>query len=430
MPTFLDSTARRTSGVAEPPVEPEPALIRVPIKIGDNVVGMLSAACHNRQVGVSAESERLLDQLAAMVAEGVRVRMGARRESRRLQQENRELRARLRPIRLVGDTASTRAVHEMIARVAQSDAPVMIRGESGVGKELVAHAVHEHSRRASRPFVKVNCAALPSGALESELLVHEAGGAFAGAALHLRRCFERAHSGTIFLEEIGDLPAEAQLMLLRVLQDREIERVRRSSTIKVDVRVIAASSRDLAQLVAEGRFREDLYFRLRVFPIRVPPLRERIDDIALLADLCAQRHAKACHRAYRSISPAAIDLLRSYPWPGNVRELENCIERAVLLSDDGEIDARHLPLTVQTPRRYRAVARDTLQVALEAFERELVEEALGRHWGNMAAAARELGLTERVMGLRVRKYGLDWRHFRPAAEVTSCASAAAQVKVA
>lgn len=430
MPTFLDSTAQRTSGVAEPPVEPEPALIRVPIKIGDNVVGMLSAACHNRQVGVSAENERLLDQVAAMVAAGVRVRMGARRESRRLQQENRELRARLRPIRLVGDTASTRAVHEMIAHVAQSDATVMIRGESGVGKELVAHAVHEHSRRASRPFVKVNCAALPSGALESELLVHEAGGAFAGAALHLRRCFERAHSGTIFLEEIGDLPAEAQLMLLRVLQDREIERVRRSSTIKVDVRVIAASSRDLAQLVAEGRFREDLHLRLRVLPIRVPPLRERIDDLALLADLVAQRHAKACHRAYRSISPAAIDLLRSYHWPGNVRELENCIERAVLLSDDGEIDARHLSLTVQTPRRYRAVERDTLQVALEAFERELVMEALGRHRGNMAAAARELGVTERVMGLRVRKYRLDWRHYRPAAEVTSGAPAAAQAKVA
>jgi Nif-specific regulatory protein len=289
---------------------------------------------------------------------------------------------------------------------------VLIRGESGVGKELVAAAIHYNSRRSALPFIKVNLAALPETIIESELFGHEKG-AFTGALAQRKGRFELAHTGTIFLDEIGDLSPATQVKLLRVIQEREFERVGGNQTIRVDVRIIAATNRDLEALSAEGRFRQDLYYRLNVFPIHVPALRERKADILLLTDHFVEKYAKATHKEVRRIATPAIDLLMSYHWPGNVRELENCVERAVLLADGEVIHAHHLPPTLQSAESSGTIHHGTLQETLDALERDLIVDALKTSRGNKAKAARALGTTERLIGLRIARLGIDWRRFRP-----------------
>jgi Nif-specific regulatory protein len=259
--------------------------------------------------------------------------------------------------------------------------------------------------------VKVNCAALPEGVIESELFGHEKG-AFTGAVAARKGRFELAQGGTLFLDEIGDLSAAMQIKLLRVLQEKEFERVGGTATIKADVRLIAATNRELEKLIEKEQFRQDLYYRLNVFPIHIPPLRERRTDILLLADFFAERYSRQNHKNVRRISTPAIDMLMAYHWPGNVRELENCIERAVLLSDDDVIHGHHLPPTLQTAEASGTVPRGTLRVTLERVEKELLVEALKSSRGNMAAAATSLGVTERIMGLRVHKYGIRSKRFR------------------
>jgi Nif-specific regulatory protein len=303
------------------------------------------------------------------------------------------------------------AVYDLIAQVSGSDATVLIRGESGTGKELVAHAIHYNSRRAGKPFIKVNCAALPETVIESELFGHEKG-AFTGAVSARKGRFELADGGTLFLDEVGDLSAGLQIKLLRVLQEREFERVGGARTLKVDVRLIAATNVELEKLIASGRFRQDLYYRLNVFPIRIPPLRERKTDILQLADYFVEKYGKSNHKQVRRISTPAIDMLMSYHWPGNVRELENCIERAVLLSDDDVIHGHHLPPSLQTAEASGTAFRGPLKGSLAGVERELVLESLKSCRGNMAKAARALGISERIIGLRVRKYGIDIWRFR------------------
>jgi Nif-specific regulatory protein len=305
------------------------------------------------------------------------------------------------------------AVYDLIAKVAKSDTTVLIRGESGVGKELVAHAIHYNSLRASRPFIKVNCAALPETLIESELFGHEKG-AFTGAIYQRKGRFELAAGGTIFLDEVGDFSPSTQIKLLRVLQEKEFERVGGTGTIKTDVRVIAATNRDVENLIAEGKFRQDLYYRLNVFSIHVPPLRERKTDILLLADHFVEKYSRAHHKDVQRISTPAIDMLMSYHWPGNVRELENCMERAVVVSNDKVIHGHYLPPTLQTAEATGTTHRGTLQESLDEFEKELLLDALKSARGNMAKAARNLNLTERVMGLRVRRYGIQAKRFRVA----------------
>jgi Nif-specific regulatory protein len=302
-------------------------------------------------------------------------------------------------------------VYDLIARVSKSDTTVLIHGESGTGKELVAHAIHYNSLRAAKPFIKVNCAALPEGVLESELFGHEKG-AFTGAVSQRKGRFELAHGGTIFLDEVGDFSPSTQVKLLRVLQEKEFERVGGNATIKTDVRVIAATNRNLETLIADRTFRQDLYYRLNVFAIHIPPLRDRRADTLLLADYFVEKYSKANRKYIRRISTPAIDMLMSYHWPGNVRELENCIERAVLLSDDGVIHGYHLPPTLQTAEASGTVHAGTLQETLDNVERELILDALKSSRGNMARAACELGITERVMGLRVEKHSIDPKRFR------------------
>ncbi|PYQ20304.1 MAG: sigma-54-dependent Fis family transcriptional regulator, partial [Acidobacteria bacterium] len=298
-----------------------------------------------------------------------------------------------------------------VAQVAGSATTVLIRGESGTGKELVAHALHYNSPRAEKPFVKVSCGALPESLIESELFGYEPG-AFTDARGQKKGRFELAHGGTLFLDEVGELSRATQVKLLRVLQEREIERLGGVRPIKVDVRLVAATNKDLEAAVRHGEFREDLYYRLNVFSIFLPPLRERRPDILLLADHFVEKYASAHGKDVRRIATTAIDMLMSYHWPGNVRELENCIERAALVCDGGVIHAHHLPPTLQTAEVSGTLPRRSLAKAVQAYEKDLILDALKTARGNRAKAARLLDSTERILGYKVRKYGLEPRRFR------------------
>ena len=410
-PLFLDRTGARKNLKKE-----EISFICVPIKIGNEVIGALSVDRLFDENISFEEDIRLLSIIAAMIAQAVKLRQTVQEDKQRLLEENirlqEALKDRFHPANMIGNSKAMLKVYDLISKVARTDTTVLIRGESGTGKELVANAIHYNSLRAAKPFVKVSCAALPETVIESELFGHEKG-AFTGAIATRKGRFELAQGGTIFLDEIGDLSPAMQIKLLRVLQEKEFERVGGTGTIKVDVRVIAATNRDLEELIEKGQFREDLYYRLNVFPIHLPPLRKRRTDIPLLADFFVEKYSKMHHKSIKRISTPAIDMLMSYHWPGNVRELENCIERAVILSQDDVIHGHHLPPTLQTAEASGTKPKGTLTSALEGVEKELLLEALKSSRGNMAKAAKSLGITERMMGIRVKKYGIDFKRFRP-----------------
>ncbi len=414
-PAFLDRTcARGLNGTGE---REDVAFICVPIFNGTEVVGALSIDRLPSPDRGLDEDVRLLTIIASMIARAVQVRQAAHERNLMLERENsrlqNELAQRFRPTNLIGNSSAMNRVLGEISQVAASPTTVLIRGESGVGKELVAQCIHYNSPRATGPFVRVNCGALPEGVVESELFGHERG-AFTGAVARRKGRFELADHGTLFLDEIGDLPPATQVKLLRVLQEREFERLGGNDVVHVDVRVIAATHRNLEDLVKLNQFREDLYYRLNVFPIYVPPLRERRTDVLLLADHFVERFAKNAGKPVRRISTPAIDMLTAYHWPGNVRELQNAMERAVLLSDDGVIHGHHLPPTLQTAEASNTPVRGPLRATLESVEREMISEALKSARGNMAEAARTLGISQRIMGLRVRHYRIEPDRFRGA----------------
>ena len=402
-PLFLNRTGAIDSDQAA-----EESFTCVPIKLGNQVVGALATGRLTDPIA-SEDVVRLLSIVASMIAQAVKLRQTAEEQRQRLAAENDrlrgELKSRFRPANIVGNSEAMRTVYRLIEQVAGSEATVLIRGETGTGKDLVAHAIHYNSPRAERPFVKVNCAALPESVIESELFGHERG-AFTGAVTSRKGRFELAHGGTAFLDEIGDLAPHVQVKLLRVLQEREFERVGGVTTIRSDVRMIAATNRNLEHLLEQELFRADLYYRLAVFPVHIPPLRERKSDIMQLTDHFVERYGVS------RISTPAIDMLMSYHWPGNVRELENCIERAALLSSDQVIHGHHLPPSLQTADATGTGPRGTLRSMVAQVERELIEEALKWARGNLAAAGRRLGSTERIMGLRVRKFRIDPMRFR------------------
>ena len=308
---------------------------------------------------------------------------------------------------IVGRSAALRRVLESVRSVAPTDASVLITGETGTGKELVARAVHSASRRVDRPLIKVNCAALPMGLVESELFGHERG-AFSGAIARRIGRFELAHRGTIFLDEIGEVPLEVQVKLLRVLQEREFERVGGNTPIHADVRVIAATNRDLAQAVAEGRFRQDLYYRLNVFPVHLPPLRERADDLPLLVRFIIDRFAQRVGKRITEVPAATLERLSAYSWPGNVRELENVLERAVILSRGGslEIDAELLG----APGGPARSADPAAATGLKAAERQHIVSALTRaNWviEGQRGAAQQLEMHPNTLRSRMKKLGIE-----------------------
>jgi Nif-specific regulatory protein len=364
------------------------------------------------------DSERMIKVLritAALISQAVRIHHLVEGERQRLVEENTQLREELREryefSNIVGNSGTMRRVYEQVAQVVGTGATVMIRGESGTGKELIAHALHHHSPRAGKPFVRVNCAALPETLVETELFGHERG-AFTGAQSRRKGKFEQADGGTLFLDEIGELSPSTQAKLLRVLQGREFERLGGNETVRVDVRLITATNKDLEKALAEGSFREDLYYRLNVFSIFVPPLRERKSDVLLLADHFVEKYTRVHQRTIKRISTPAIDMLMAYHWPGNVRELENTIERAVLVADGDVIHGHHLTPTLQTAEASGTVVSRSLGEAVGVFESNLIQDALKSTRGNRAKAARLLDTTERILSYKVRRYGIDPRRFR------------------
>jgi Nif-specific regulatory protein len=400
----------------------------VPIRSNGRVIGTLSAERRIREGAPEnplAENQLVrdrafLEKVSSIIADSAKLRERIMEEQFRYRHEEsageeRTIKAQGGRIvagsNIIGTSNAMRGVYEMLSQVAPSDATVLITGESGTGKELVAAELHRLSRRVGQSFVKLNCAALPESIIESELFGHERG-AFTGAHAQRKGHFELAHRGTLFLDEIGELPPQIQVKLLRVLQERELERVGGNSTIKVDVRLIAATNKHLEEEVKSGRFRDDLYYRLNVFPLHVPPLRERKSDIVLLADHFAEKYADKNGKLIKRISTPAIDLLTSYSWPGNVRELENCIERAVILSADAVIHSYNLPPSLQSAASTNTEPTTTLEAALSRLEKELIVEALKLSGGNMSAASLRLGITERQMGLRVHHYGINRRLYR------------------
>ena len=409
-PLFLDRLHQRKRVSKS-----EISFICVPVTIGSEVVGALSADRVFDESAALDEDVRLLSIVASMIANDVKARRLMASEKHALQEENIRLRSvledRFRPENIIGNSGAMREVYRVIHRVAGSDTTVLIRGESGTGKELVAHAIHYASPRAKGPFVKVNCAALSEGLLESELFGHEKG-AFTGAIVTRKGRMEEADGGTLFLDEIGDFSALIQVKVLRALQDRSFERVGSNATIRANVRIICATNRDLEKAVEAGTFRQDLYYRINVFPIFLPPLRERKDDILLLADHFVEQYSKRMGKDVRRIGTPAINMMMAYHWPGNVRELENCIERAILLSTDGVIHGHHLPPTLQTSDFSDTMGAGTLSQRVALFERDVIVDALKRTFGNTAAAARDLGTTARILRYKVGRLGIDFRRFR------------------
>jgi transcriptional regulator with PAS, ATPase and Fis domain len=302
---------------------------------------------------------------------------------------------------ILGKTPAMQQLFEMIESVAQSDAPVMISGQSGTGKEMVARAVHWASPRKGQPFIKVNCAALNENLLESELFGHIKG-AYTGADRNRIGRFEAADGGSIFLDEIGDIPLSTQVKLLRVLEEKEIERVGDHTSIKVDVRVITATNKNLEELIAQGRFREDLYFRVNVFPLGIPPLKDRMDDIPLIIQHFIAQHNLTSSKKIVAMSPEAVARLSAYSWPGNVRELRNAIEYALVLCPGGQIDVQHLP--------HKVLSENICPPAPEpmpARERDELVKALQQVGGNQSAAARLLGVSRVTIWKRMKRHGID-----------------------
>jgi Nif-specific regulatory protein len=403
-PRFLNRTRARKNAEAR-----DISFVCVPIKLGMEVIGSIGIDLNHSPESLDYEVG-VLTVAAASISQVVRLQQVRNEEMAELQEENarlhEELRSRYdRPRAVIGNSKIMRLLYMQMEQVSGANATVLLLGESGVGKERIAHAIHYGSPRADKPFIKVNCAAIPESLIESSLFGHEKG-AFTDAVSRRKGYFEQADCGTIFLDEIAELPLPAQTKFLRVLQEREFERIGGSETIKVNIRVIAATNRDLQKLIGEGKFREDLYYRLSVFPLVIPPLRERKTDIMLLADHFVEKFSAENNKVIHDISPQAVNLMTVYSWPGNVRELENCIERAVILSTDGTIHSYHLPPSLQKQQQDQEIRRQPLNEVLESVEKELIAKELRWTRGNMTRAAANLGISERVLGLRAEKYQL------------------------
>ncbi|HXD19241.1 MAG TPA: sigma 54-interacting transcriptional regulator [Vicinamibacterales bacterium] len=410
-PEFLNRMPRRADVARN-----ELSFICVPIVVQRATTGTLAVDLKFKAERDYESSVKFFGIVSSMIAQALNVQRLVEEERRRLVDENTHLRQELRErydfSNIIGTSGPTRQMYEQVAQVAQTNTTVLIRGESGTGKELIAHAIHYNSLRAKKPFVKVSCAALPDTLIESELFGYEKG-AFTGANARKKGRFELAEGGTIFLDEIGDINASTQVKLLRVLQEREFERLGGTESVRVNVRVIAATNKDMEKAIAEGTFREDLYYRLNVFTIFVPPLRDRKADMLLLADHFLEKFSREHGKVIKRISTPAIDMLMSYHWPGNVRELENALERSVLVCDGQVIHGHHLPPSLQTADASGTVTRVSLRDAVEGFERDLIQDALKTTRGNRAKAARLLDTTERILNYKVRNLGVDVRRFRP-----------------
>jgi Nif-specific regulatory protein len=387
-------------------------LVTAPIRTEERVLGAVSAYFrHPGTSGMRAQVE-LVEVLASLTANA----LGATNLSPELGRSpspaptRRPRRTVFEYANMIGSSTAMRQVYEQVGQVARTNATVLLRGESGTGKELVAHAIHHHSMRGDMPFVKVNCAALPEQLFESEIFGHERG-AFTGAHARKKGRFELAEGGSLFLDEIGEISITTQAKLLRVLQYKEYERVGGEKTLKSDVRIVAATNKNMEEALQAGTFREDLYYRMNVFSITLPSLRHRRADIPALAEYFLAKYAAEHERRITRISDGAMDLLTDHAWPGNVRELENVIERAVVVCDGSVVREQHLPASHKCEPE-ATQENLTLPEAIAQLERKMISEALGKERGNLTRAARLLGTSERVIRYKVNKYGLDVANFR------------------
>jgi len=389
--------------------------ISVPIVSDDRRVGELGIEMTYRPNRDYEGTVTFLEVVSAMIAQASRMHRLIAADRQQLLEENAHLRLELNEryglSNLVGASRTMNQLYSQIMQVAKASTTVLLRGESGTGKELIAHAIHHNSLRAKKPFIRVSCAALPNDLIESELFGYEKG-AFTGAHAAKKGRFDLADGGTLFLDEIGELNLATQVKLLRVLQEREFERLGGTETIRTDIRLVAATNKDLEKAIAAGTFREDLYYRLNVFAIFVPPLRERKTDVPQLADFFLEKYSRQHGKKVKRIATPAIDMLMAYHWPGNVRELENAIERAVVVCTGQVLHGHHLPATLQTAEASGTTIRLSLDQATAAFEKDILQDALKSARGNRAKAARMLQTTGRIFNYKVRKYGINWKRFR------------------
>ena len=405
----------RLRSIEENPSRKEMSFICVPILVENKAIGVIGADRPYKQHRDFDRTTKFLSVISSMIAQALKVEQRFEADKKRLLDENtllkQELRERYDFSRIIGNSNPMRQVYEQVTQVARTNTTALLRGESGTGKEMIAHALHYNSLRAAKPFVKVSCAALPDTLIESELFGYEKG-AFTGAQARKKGRFDLADGGTLFLDEIGDLDLTTQIKLLRVIQEREFERLGGTETIKINVRLIVATNKDLEDAISKGLFREDLYYRLNVFTIFMPALRERKPDILLLAEHFVDKFEREHGKHIKRISTPAIDMLTTYHWPGNVRELENVIERAVLVCESNVIHGHHLPPSLQTAEGSDTVTRLSLTSAMDAYERDLIQDALKTARGNRAKAAKLLDSTERIIGYKVKKYGINCSRFR------------------
>ncbi|HEX3019352.1 MAG TPA: sigma 54-interacting transcriptional regulator [Chitinispirillaceae bacterium] len=411
-PMFLDRT-----GARKELNHSDLAFLCVPIKINDKVIGVLSVDRIVVDPNITLNSElHFLEVVSNLIAQVVEQRRKQTERIFALEKENKELKQILenrgRPDQMIGNSNSMRELYRYVAQVAPSITTVLIRGETGTGKELVARAIHQKSNLRDGPFIAVNCAALPESLLESELFGHEKG-AFTGAFNTRIGKFEAAQNGTLFLDEIGELSLCAQGILLRAIQEKEFQRIGSMDNIRVNVRLIAATNRNLEEDVLKDRFREDLFYRLNVFTIVLPPLRERGADIFLLSDHFVKKYSKLHMKQVERISTAAIEMLSSYHWPGNVRELENVIERAVIVCEGNVIEGHDLPRILQQCSLKKSTGEfGTFDNLIASYEKELIIDALKDCDGNQTDAAKLLRTTKRIIQYKVEKYGIDFRKYR------------------
>jgi Nif-specific regulatory protein len=422
-PLFLNRTGMRSEEQKQ-----KSSFICVPIKEAASTanskaqaeslaVGALSVdRCYEDDFGLQSERDlRFLTIVSGLIAQAAHRMQRVNREKELLRRENQQLRQELsaknRINGILGNSSRMQEVFALTQRVADSKATVLLRGESGTGKSMVAKALHHNSSRAKKPFVVINCSALPETLLESELFGHEKG-AFTGAVERKAGRFEQAQGGTLFLDEIGEISTTVQVKLLNVIQERVFQRLGGIELLKADIRLVAATNRDLEAAMREGKFREDLYYRLNVFPIYLPPLRERRTDILLLAEHFLEQYSQENKKKIERISTSAIDLLVKYHWPGNVRELQNCMERAVLICDSSAITSVHLPPTLQSAESVGSGRPLSFGQAVENFERDLIIEALKQSNGNQTKAAERLETSLRIINYKIHNYGIEPKQYK------------------
>ena len=398
-PLFMNKTGSRIqkSGIS---------FLCVPIAFKGEAIGVLSVDRIFKDKDITIDEDiRVLEIIASIIAQYVKLWQHYKESEQEREHLRLQLKGKYSLPNIIGASDRMQEVFESVHRVSDSKATVILYGESGTGKELIAKAIHYMSPRSKGSFIKFNCASIPEGLLESELFGHEKG-AFTGAITARKGRFELASGGTILLDEVGDLPINLQPKILRVLQEREFERVGGEKTIKVDIRLLAATSRNLEDLVSKGRFREDLFYRLNVVPIFMPPLRERKEDIPLLVEFFLKKYNEENNKEV-SFSPEVLRILVDFNWPGNVRELENTIERLVVMSGTNNIRPTDLPISLKLPLHEELLQRESLKAGIQDIEKSSILDALEKTGWIQAKAARMIGLTPRQIGYKMKKYGLN-----------------------